>query len=368
MSGIGIPLEAGDDFDEPPGRRRRTLLVVAICGLLLVTILGTAVAIGGNRLMSLLGPAADYKGNGSGSVLVTISPGDTAADIGGALKRAGVVKSAQAFRDAASEDARSQSIGPGVYRMHKHMGASQALALMLNPTSRVFARVVIPEGTRLTKILSLIHDAAGISVKDLETASKDATAIGLPSYAKGTAEGFLFPATYTFEPGTKAVDALKQMVDRFKKEATIDDLVRGASAIGYTPYDVVTVASLIEKEARLQKDYGKVARVAYNRLKPSWGQAFGFDSTLNYLLPERQGKLSASDLQVQSPYNSRLHAGLPPTPIDSPGHAALLAALHPTPGPWLYFVTIDKAGNTAFSTTKAQFDKDVQTSRANGVS
>jgi UPF0755 protein len=368
MSGIGIPLEPGDDYDESPGGRRRTLLVVAICVLLLVTILGTAVAIGGNRLMNLLGPAADYKGNGSGSVLVTITSGDSAADIGAALKRAGVVKSAQAFRDAASEDTRSQSIGPGVYRLHKHMGASQALALLLNPSSRVFSRVVIPEGTRLTKILSIVHDQAGISSTDLDKASKDDAAIGLPTYAKGTAEGFLFPATYTFEPGTTAVQALKQMVDRFKKEAGIDDLERGASALGYSPYDVVTVASLIEKEARLQKDYGKVARVAYNRLKPSWGQPFGFDSTLNYLLPQRQGKLQSSDFQIDSPYNSRIHRGLPPTPIDAPGHAALLAALHPTPGPWLYFVTIDKAGNTAFSTTKAQFDKDVQTSRANGVS
>jgi UPF0755 protein len=158
------------------------------------------------------------------------------------------------------------------------------------------------------------------------------------------------------------------MVDRFKLEASTDQLEQGARALGYTPYDVVTVASLIEKEARLQMDYGKVARVAYNRLKPSWGQAFGFDSTLNYAFPEAKGKLTSAELTSNSPYNSRIRHGLPPTPIDSPGHAALMAALHPTAGPWLYFVTIDKAGNTAFSTTKAQFDKDVQTSRANGVS
>jgi peptidoglycan lytic transglycosylase G len=366
MSAIGFDLEPGDD--ESPAARRRLLLVVGICIVLLLTILGTAVAIGGHRLKDLLGPAADYRGNGSGSVQVTVNPGDNALDIGNALKRAGVVKSAQAFRDAASEEPRSQSIAPGVYKLHKHMGASQALALLLNPSSRLFARVVIPEGTRLTKILQIVHDDAGISITDLQSASKNATAIGLPSYAKGTAEGFLFPATYKIEPGTSAVNALKQMVDRFKLEASTDALEPGARALGYTPYDVVTVASLIEKEARLQKDYGKVARVAYNRLAPSWGQAFGFDSTLNFLLPERKGKLRSNDFRIDSPYNSRIHHGLPPTPIDSPGHAALMAALHPTSGPWLYFVTIDKAGNTAFSTTKAQFDKDVQTSRANGVS
>src|SRR5204862_5341843 len=162
--------------------------------------------------------------------------------------------------------------------------------------------------------------------------------------------------------------ALRAMVDRFKQEADAAGLTKGAQTLGYSPYDVVTVASLIEKEARLQKDYAKVARVAYNRLKPSWGQAFGFDSTLNYLLPQRQGKLQSPDFRIDSPYNSRIHHGLPPTPIDSPGRAALQAALHPTPGPWVYFVTIDKAGNTAFATTKAQFDRDVARSRAHGVS
>lgn len=366
MSGIGFDLEPEDV--EPPANRRRLLAVVGICVAVLLTLLVAGVAIGGQRLHDLLGPAADYSGNGSGNVTVTINAGDTAAEIGAALKKAGVVKSAAAFRDAADSNPRSKSIAPGVYRLHKHMAADRALALLLDPTSRVSFRVVIPEGSRLTRILAILHRDTGISTSDLDAASKDDAALGLPSYANGTLEGFLFPATYTFEPSVTATQALRAMVDRFKQEAQTDNLVRGAQALGYTPYDVVTVASLIEKEARLQKDYGKVARVAYNRLKPSWGQPFGFDSTLNYLLPERQGKLQAQDFRVDSPYNSRIHHGLPPTPIDAPGRAALLAALHPTPGPWLYFVTIDKAGNTAFSTTKAQFDKDVQTSRANGVS
>jgi len=365
VSGIGFPLEPGDD--EPPGARRRLLLVVGICIVLLLTILGTAVAIGGHRLVGLLGPAADYGGNGNGSVTVTVDPGDNAKQTGEALKHAGVVKSVQAFRDAADADSRSQSIAPGVYRLHKHMRASLALALMLDPSSRVLARVVIPEGTRLSRILALLHTDGGIATADLDAAVGNVGALGLPAYANGQLEGFLFPATYSFEPGTKAVDALRSMVARFKQEAAVDSLVKDAQALGYTPHDVVTIASLIEKEARLPGDYGRVARVAYNRLRPSWHQSFGFDSTLNYLLPQRRGKLLPSDFRIHSPYNGRIHHGLPPTPIDSPGNAALEAALHPTPGPWLYFVTIDKTGHTAFSVTKAQFDRDVQTSRANGV-
>src|SRR3954469_6049132 len=287
MSEIGFDLQHEDD--EPPGNRRRLLLVVGICMVMLLTILGAGVAIGGQRVRDLLGPAADYSGNGSGNVTVTINPGDSAREIGQKLKDAGVVKSAQAFRDAADAEPRSKSIGPGVYRLHKHMAADSALALLLDRSSRVSLRVVIPEGARLSKILALIHSQAGISSSDLDAAAKNPSSLGLPSYAKGTLEGFLFPATYTFEPGTSAAQALQAMVARFKQEATMDDLVRGAAALGYSPYDVVTVASLIEKEARLQEDYGKVARVAYNRLKPSWGHPFGFDSTLNYLLPERQG-------------------------------------------------------------------------------
>ncbi|MFL6240737.1 MAG: endolytic transglycosylase MltG [Actinomycetes bacterium] len=367
MSGLGLEFEP-DDHHEPSGNRARLLLVVGICIVLLLTVLGVAAKIGGHRLVGLLGPAADYNGNGSGSVTVTINPNASAARIGQALKDAGVVRSVQAFRDAADANPRSQSIQPGVYKLHKHMAADRALALLLDPGSRVFLRVVVPEGTRLSRIIQLIHAEAAIPTSDLNAAAHNVGALGLPAYAKGSLEGFLFPATYNFAPGTTAQQALKAMVDRFNQEATNDNLEKGAAALGYSPYDVVTVASLIEKEARLQKDYGKVARVAYNRLKPSWGQPFGFDSTLNYLLPERQGKLQSGDFQIDSPYNSRIHHGLPPTPIDSPGRAALMAALHPTAGPWLYFVTIDKAGNTAFETTKAQFDKDVRTSRANGVS
>jgi UPF0755 protein len=366
MSGIGFDLEPAEE--EPRGGRRRGLLVAGICGLLLLTLLGTAVAVGGHRLMGLLGPAADYSGQGKGSVTVTINPGYTAADIGRALNRAGVVKSAEAFRDAASEEPRSRSIPPGVYRLRKHMKADLALALMLDPSSRVLARVVIPEGTRLSRILQFIHDEAGIPNDDLARAAGNVSALGLPAYANGQLEGFLFPATYQFEPGTSAVNALRAMVARFRQEAGIDGLEKGAQALGYSPYDVITIASLIEKEARLQTDYGRVARVAYNRLRPSWNQPFGFDSTLNYLLPERQGKLLASDFKADSPYNGRIHHGLPPTPIDAPGRAAIQSALHPVAGPWLYFVTIDLQGNTAFSVTKAQFDHDVATSRANGVS
>jgi UPF0755 protein len=365
MSGIGLDLHPGDE--EPPRPRQRTGLVALTSALLLALVVIALVALGGHRLLNFLGPAPDYDGSGSGSVVVNVNPGDVASDIGRTLERAGVVKSAEAFEDAASDDARSRTIQPGSYQLHKEMKATLALALLLDPASRVLTKVVVPEGTRVSRILELINQGADIPLEALRSASRKPAALGLPAYANGQLEGFLFPATYSFEPGTSATAALRAMVTRFKQEANSVGLVDGARALGSSPYDVVTIASLVEKEARLAADFGKVARVAYNRLQPSWGKPFGFDSTLNYALPERQGHLTAEDLRIDSPYNSRIHAGLPPTPINSPGTAALQAALHPTPGPWLYFVTIDQSGRTAFSTTHEQFLKDVQTSRANGV-
>jgi UPF0755 protein len=367
MSGLGIELRHDD---EPPQHRRAmTTVVVIVAAVIVLGLLVTAVALGGQRISRFFSNAPDYSGKGTDSVVVVVHPGDSAAAIAATLKNAGVVASTEAFTDAASNDPKSRSIEPGSYRVHRHMQASLALALLLNPSSRVVSRVVIPEGTRLTRIVDIIHAATGLSTADINAATQDPAALGLPRYAKGSLEGFLFPATYDVAPGTSATDVLRPMVQRFRQEATRVHLVSGARKLGYTPYDVVTVASLVEKEARLTGDFGKVARVAYNRLSPAWGgKPFGFDSTLNYALPQRHGKLQSQDFTLDSPYNSRIHAGLPPTPIDSPGELALLAALHPTPGSWLYFVTIDQAGHTAFEYTKAQFDHDVAVSRANGVS
>jgi UPF0755 protein len=231
----------------------------------------------------------------------------------------------------------------------------------------VLAQVLIPEGTRLERILELLTSEADIPLAKLQRIVDNPTGIGLPSYARGELEGFLFPATYSFEPGTTARQALRSMVTRFKQEANSLDLESGAQALGYSPFEVVTVASLVEKEAKLTDDFGKVARVAYNRLQPSWGKPLGFDSTLCYIVSKQPCSLTQSDLAVDSPYNSRHHVGLPPTPIASPGSAALQAALHPTPGSWLYFVTIDKDGHNKFSDTYEQFQRDKEEAQRNGA-
>jgi UPF0755 protein len=158
---------------------------------------------------------------------------------------------------------------------------------------------------------------------------------------------------------------MQQMVAAFNDEAYGLDMQDSLDKVHHTPYDVLKIASIIEKEAGVTADYPKVARVIYNRLAQH--KELQLDSTLNYVLPQRKGHLSLADLKNPSVFNTYNHKGLPPTPIDSPGFKALQAALNPSDGTWLYFVTIDKQGHAAFATTYKDFLKDKKLAKQNGV-
>lgn len=362
-------LRFGTDEPEPDdgrpryGRRR----LMAGIGLLLVVALVVGVAYGGVRVfVHFFGAPPDYSGSGTGSVVVQVQQGDSLSQIGQRLVDAGVVRSVGAFTDAASSNDKAMSIGPGYYRLHRHMSGSLALTLLLDPDSLVRSRITIPEGRRLRDILALVAQNTDISLASLKTAAKSPSQLGVPAWAAGhPLEGFLFPATYDFGPDATARQALSAMVARFDQEAQSLSLEQGAKARGMSPYQIVTLASIIEREGRLTSDFPKIAEVFYNRLKQ--GMALGSDATLYYVLPPDHGALSHSDLSIDSPYNTRLHTGLPPTPIASPGEAALQAALHPATGPYLYFVTIDKAGHAAFARTLDEFNRLVAQSKRNGV-
>jgi UPF0755 protein len=363
---LGLDFTGTDS--EPPqphyGRRRLAVLLVVLA---VIGVIVAVVVVGARAFDGLFGAADDYSGRGSGNVQVEVHPGDSITAIGQTLEDEKVVASADAFVEAASSSDEASSIGPGFYELRMHMKASLALALLLDPSSLVQARVVVPEGLRQRDILARIDAASDeISAAQLEAAAKDPAALGVPAWGRGEPlEGFLFPATYDFPPGTTAKQALSAMVNRFNQEADQLKLVAGAKRLGYSPYEVLTLASIVEREGRLATDFPKIAEVFYNRLRE--GMNLGSDATLFYVLPDDHGPLSNSDLQLDSPYNTRLHAGLPPTPIASPGTAALTATLEPEKGPYLYFVTIDKSGRAAFATTLEDFNKLVAESRRNGV-
>ena len=336
-----------------PRRLPRGLGIAIVAVVLLALVL--ALVVGGRSVLSRFGSSetADYAGEGTGSAVVQVQEGDSASAVGTTLEQKGVVKSAAAFRAAAAAEPKSRGLQPGFYRLRERMSAKSALALLLDPASRMRGSVTVPEGTPLSQTLKLLAKETEIPIKDFEAAARNPDDLGLPTYAKGKLEGFLFPATYDVEPGSSAADVLKMMVDRYNTAAEDLDLTSRAQELGRTPYELLITASLIEKETPYPADRPKVARVVYNRLEA--GMPLQFDSTVNYVREERAARLSLSDIKVDSPYNTYTRQGLPPTPIDSPGAAALEAAFTPASGDFLYFVTIDKQGRSLFTSDYQAF-------------
>jgi UPF0755 protein len=260
------------------------------------------------------------------------------AQIGNSLKDLGVVASVDGFIAAANDNPDSGSIAPGLYNLLLEMKSSDAILALLDPANRVVTRVVIPEGKRVTWIIETLDTETGIPLADFEAAVAKANELGLPDYAGGNAEGFLFPATYEFVPGKTAEEMISEMISRFNAEAKEIDLEARAAEMGRTPYEIVIVASLLEGEGQ-PRDFAKVARVVYNRLAEP--MRLQFDSAVNYGLGIADVLLTTDLLNTPTDYNVYLNDGLTPTPINNPGGLALEAALNPESGDWLYFITTD---------------------------
>ncbi len=202
------------------------------------------------------------------------------------------------------------TLQPGTYRLRKEMKASDALALLLDPASRQSLRVGIREGLWVSEVLPEISADTGFTVEELQAALAD-PAVGLPPEAEGDAEGFLFPATYDFEPDVTPVEILAAMVARYTQ--AMDDLGVPADQ----RRDVLIRASIVQGEASREEDLAKVARVIQNRIDA--GDTLGMDSTVGYVVQKRALDLTQSDLETDSPYNTRLNPGLPPGPDQQPG-------------------------------------------------
>jgi UPF0755 protein len=352
-------LESPTPTPRVPFRRRRALVLALVVALL------ATVLYGGKLAYSSVFGVADYSGSGAGQVLVQIQPGNSAGEIASTLVSRGVVKSRRAFTNAAKHDSRSRNLQPGFYSLHLRMSGASALALLLDPSSRVRGRVTLPEGIPLSQVVSRLVRYTELKRPDIIDSLQNPAVLGLPAYAGTHIEGFLFPATYDVEPGTAAVDALQMMTEKFAEVAAGLNLEGRAQALGLTPYQVVTIASLIEDETAIDADRAKVARVVLNRLAQH--MPLQLDSTVNYVRTEKKARLSLNDIAVESPYNTYQHLGLPPTPVNSPGEKALEAALSPAAGNWIYFVTIDKAGHSLFTNSYQEFLQAKNKAQRDGV-
>ncbi|MFG2574045.1 endolytic transglycosylase MltG [Streptomyces sp. NPDC048481] len=215
--------------------------------------------------------------------------------------------------------------------------------------------LVVPEGWRASQVYAAIDKAlalpSGTTRKAMPTAG-----LKLPGDAKGNPEGYLFPATYPLDEKATPRTLLAYMVDTADKRFNGAPVTAGAQRNAMNVYQAVTVASLVQAEAATKADMGKVARVVFNRLER--GMPLQMDSTINYALNRSTLRTTESDTRVQSPYNSYQRMGLPPTPIDNPGEDAMRAVVNPTPGDWLYFVTV-KPGDTRFTASLAEHQRNV---------
>ncbi|WP_030709065.1 endolytic transglycosylase MltG [Streptomyces sp. NRRL F-2580] len=216
-------------------------------------------------------------------------------------------------------------------------------------------RLVIPEGWRAPQVYAAIDRELKLPPGSAKSAVATA-GLALPAEAKGNPEGYLFPATYPVTSKSTPATLLAHMVRTANEKLATRAVADGGKAHGMTPYQTATLASVIEAEAEGRADMGKVARVVHNRLAKS--MPLQMDSTLNYALNRSTVDTKLSDTRIDSPFNTYERQGLPPTPIDSPGLEAMAAAVAPTPGDWLFFVTV-KPGDTRFSATYGEHKKHV---------
>ncbi|MFE3388552.1 endolytic transglycosylase MltG [Streptomyces anulatus] len=359
----------GSDRRGGKGKKKsRSGVACLVVSVVLIGGLGGVSYVGYTFWKKQFGAPADYAGEGTGQVEVEIPEGSLGYDIANILRKKGVIKSSDAFVAAQNDNPKGKLLQAGVYLLKEEMSAASAIELMLDPKSQ--NAFVIPEGTRNSTIYKMIDKR--LELKEGTTADiakTKAESLGLPDWAddnpdvKDPLEGFLYPAAYPVSKGSKPEDTLKRMVTRANKEYDKLDLEAGAKKLGLkNPWELITVASLVQVEGKYKHDFDKVARVVYNRLKPGNTQTVGrleFDSTVNYLNGKSTLDIGSVDKvrEIDDPYNTYRIIGLPPGPISNPGAESLHSAMNPTPGPWYYFVSINE-DKTVFAETNDEHEKN----------
>jgi UPF0755 protein len=342
-------------------RRRFISFLAVLVSLAVVGALVAGVYYGGRALLGdLFAPAADYEGPGHGSVEVTIPPGATLRSIGSILVEADVVASQDAFVNAAQAHPQGMSIQAGDYTLMQQMPAEDAVEALLGATT-VLGRITIPEGFRQEQIIERIDAETEFTADEITAALESAPDLGLPEFAEGNPEGFLFPATYDIRADTSAESLVQAMFNRFSRAADDVDLIAAAEQRELSPLEAVTVASIIQREVRRHEDMPDVAQVIYNRLAgacSAHGVPAGLlqmDSTVHFAAGANDSVFTSEEMRsIDSPYNTYRNPGLPPGPISAPGDDALSAALNPTEGDYCYFVTVNlESGETKFAQTEA---------------
>ncbi len=340
-------------------RKRRGWIPALLVLLLIGGGLYYAGSYGFDKLKAHFAAAPDYPGPGTGSVIFEVKKGDSVAEMGRGLRKDDVVKSVDAFVEAARKEPRSSSIQVGFYQLKKQMKSSDALAVLVKPDNMIQTTVTVPEGSRASSIVTTIAKKTDFKKAQLERLLEQPGRLRLPASAKGNPEGYLYPATYVVTPDMSAKDLLRQMVAKTVSVEKDLDLATKAEAVGMTPEEVLTTASILEFEASRDEDYPKVARAIYNRLDK--GMPLQSDATVAYA-NDKSGTVYTSDAEraLDSPYNTYKNTGLPPGPIGSPGEKTIRAALSPSSGDQLFWVVVNlRTGETRYADSYAGHLKNV---------
>lgn len=362
---------------------------------LIVVALG-AVFLGSKLWHGVSGSTSDFAGDGVADVVIQVHDGDSTTAIGKTLQERNVVATVKAFVDAAHGNDDISAIQPGFYKLRTEIPGSSAVARLVDSENRV-GKLTIPEGRQLddtadvkTKevtegVFTLISQASCVDLDgkhtcipaaDLRAAAESAPAATLqvPVWAQHEVtalgkdhrriEGLIAPGTWNVDPSASAQDVLGTLISGSAYVYANGGLLTTASAMNMTPYQILTVASLVQREAKPQ-DFDKVARVIYNRLAEH--RKLEFDSTVNYPLDRQEVATTDADRARPTQWNTYAREGLPTTPICSPGSDALMAAERPAAGDWLFFVTIDLQGTTLFTRDYNQHLANIELARHNGV-
>ncbi len=370
------PRSPGEAAAEPPvgGRRGVDFEVVStrrglgtFGALLFLVVLGFVAWMAGSRGYRWVSEQLDPPGDPTGEIVLTLPPGSSTASISDLLGEHGVVPSSRAYEWYVRLRG-GPAFQAGEYTFQSNSSVWETMAVLEAGPSRVAQAaqqpLTIPEGLTVAQMAALLDEVEGLSFggRDFLEAIRARPVLSLvapvprvlPDGIIDPAEGQLFADTYFFDSQTSAERLVALMVDRLDavlSELDYDDAPR---RVGLTPYEALIVASMIEREAQRPEDRAKVARVIYNRLARGW--SLGLDATVVYVVGDSE--LTAELLAVNSPYNTRVLVGLPPTPIAAPGRASLEAALSPAEGPWMYFVVTSPDGTLSFSETDEEFQRD----------
>lgn len=376
----------------PGGKRARKRALGWVAAIAVIVLLAAAAYFGGRELLGI--GYDDYTGAGEAETVIKVSEGDTTRQIALTLADADVVASAEAFIAAGQDSSQVRAVQPGYYVMKKKASGEHAVDRIVADSARVgqfqvrpglqLEDLTMPDGSTTKGILTRLSEASCADLNGESTcvsvdkltktiAGADLAALGVPEWAVDDAakapglrklEALITPGHYNVRPGSNAQELLRQVLETSSSRLRAAGLPDAAADTGYGPYEVLTIASLVQREG-ISEDFAKISRVIYNRL--AQGMKLGLDSTINYVQDTPTVRTTDEERATEGPYNTYLNPGLPPTPISSPSAEAIEAALNPAAGDWMYFVKCETNGKSCFSTSYAEHQSTAAEARQRGV-